>query len=117
MATHNELGNKGEDAAVDFLAAKGFKILERNWREGHLETDIIAMDGDEIVFVEVKTRGDIIFGRPEDALTPRKMNLLVRAADHYLRTKCIDSDARFDLVAISKGPNPYVKHYVGAFRP
>ena len=56
MAIHNELGRWGEDYAADFLAAQGYRIVERNWRFGHHDIDIIASKGNEIVFVEVKTR-------------------------------------------------------------
>lgn len=117
MAKHNELGDEGEMAAVRFLSNKGYVILERNWRENHHEIDIIALDGEEIVFVEVKTRSDIVFGRPEDAITPRKISMLIKAADHYLRMNHIDYDARFDVIAMSKGSTPYIKHYEKAFHP
>ena len=56
MAEHNELGKLGEQLARDFLIAKGYQILEQNWSCGHKEIDIIAMDGNELVIVEVKTR-------------------------------------------------------------
>lgn len=117
MAKHNELGEDGEMAAVRFLADKGYRIIERNWREAHHEVDIIAMDRDEIVFVEVKARTGIVFGRPEDAISARKINMLIRAADCYLRMHRIDNDARFDVIAMSSGPQPYIKHYENAFRP
>ena len=56
MAQHNELGRQGEEIAVKYLLEQGYKILERNWRNQHKEIDIIAMDGEELVIVEVKTR-------------------------------------------------------------
>ena len=56
MAEHNDLGKWGEQVAVDYLQRKGYEILERDWKSGHRDLDIIALDGDTIVFVEVKTR-------------------------------------------------------------
>ncbi|MBO7499129.1 MAG: YraN family protein, partial [Bacteroidaceae bacterium] len=56
MAEHNETGRRGEDLATAFLLSKGYGILERNWKSGRKEIDIIAQDGRDLVFVEVKTR-------------------------------------------------------------
>lgn len=114
MAQHNVLGGKGEDLAADYLVAKGYTILERNWRSGHKEIDIVARNNDEVVFVEVKTRFSEFFGRPEEAITPQKMKLLINAADTYLRERCIDDDARFDVICVVNGS---LRHYEGAFRP
>jgi putative endonuclease len=114
MAQHNVLGGKGEDLAADYLVAKGYTILERNWRSGHKEIDLIARNQDEVVFVEVKTRHSEFFGRPEESVTPRKMKLLISAADTYLRERCIDDDARFDVICVVNGS---LRHYEGAFRP
>lgn len=114
MALHNSTGNSGEDLAADYLVAKGYFIMERNWRSGHKEIDIVARREGVVVFVEVKTRSTEFFGRPEDAITPRKMQLLISAADTYLRENCIDDDARFDVICVTNGS---VRHYEGAFRP
>ena len=73
MATHNELGAWGEELAAAFLRQKGYVIVERNWKMGHRDIDIIAKDDDMMVFVEVKTRRNRVFGEPEDAVDYRKL--------------------------------------------
>ena len=68
MAEHNDLGRLGEQLARDFLIAKGYQILEQNWSCGHKEIDIIAMDGKELVIVEVKTRRVQCLVDPEETV-------------------------------------------------
>ena len=72
MAAHNELGTWGEEMAVRFLERKGYTILERDWKSGHRDIDIIATDGEIIVFVEVKTRRNRMFGEPEEAISTKR---------------------------------------------
>ena len=118
MAQHNDFGTQGEDIAIDFLRRKGYIILDRNWRSGHKEIDIVARKDDTVVFVEVKARANTFYGKPEDAITRRKMHLLVLAADAYLRYNAIDLEVRFDVVAITgTSEKPYIRHYEHAFRP
>jgi putative endonuclease len=117
MAQHNSFGIQGEDIAVDYLRRKGYVILDRNWRSGHKEIDIIARHGDVVVFVEVKMRANDFYGRPEDAVTRQKMHRLVLAADAYIRYYAIDAEVRFDVVSITGSvTKPYIRHYEGAFR-
>ena len=118
MALHNDFGTQGEELAVDFLRRKGYIILDRNWHSGHKEIDIVARHEDTIIFVEVKARAHVFFGNPQDAVTPRKMHLLVLAADAYLRYNAIDLEVRFDIITITGTlEKPYIKHYESAFRP
>lgn len=118
MARHNDFGVCGEDIAIDYLRSKGYVILDRNWRSGHKEIDIVAQQADTIVFVEVKARSNAFFGNPEDAVTRRKMHLLVLAADAYLRCNAIDNEVRFDVIAITGTiDKPYIRHFERAFRP
>lgn len=72
MADHNELGREGEDEALLYLTQKGYTLLARNWRIGHLEIDIVAEWFGEIVFVEVKTRRDEHFAPAAEAVTLHK---------------------------------------------
>lgn len=118
MAQHNDFGSQGEELAADYLRKKGYVILDRNWRSGHKEIDLVVRKDDTIVFVEVKARANAAFAKPEDAVTRRKMHLLVLAADAYLRYNFLDLDVRFDVITI-KGSvqNPIIKHYERAFRP
>jgi putative endonuclease len=84
MAIHNELGKTGEAHAADWLTAKGYTILHRNWRYSHYEIDIIAQKGKKLHFIEVKSRSTDKFGYPEEAVNKKKFKHLQRAADEYL---------------------------------
>ena len=100
MAEHNELGRKGEEAAVTFLKKKGHRIVERNWSFSGYEIDIISEDKEFIVFVEVKTRTSSVWGNPGDAVDERRMRRMIRSASHYLKINGIDKPARFDIVTL-----------------
>ncbi|WP_460774136.1 YraN family protein [Microbacterium sp. GXF7504] len=78
MAAKDELGRAGEQAAATYLAARGWTILDRNWRCTDGELDIVAADGDELVVVEVKTRASDLFGHPFEAVDARKRARLWR---------------------------------------
>lgn len=117
MAQHNKLGSWGEQLVVDYLATQGYAIAERNWRLNHLEIDIVATRGDEIAFVEVKTRrnpGD----NPLQAISPRKINNLCAAANAYLKSKRSRLRPRFDVAAVNGTPDHHTLTYLpDAFRP
>lgn len=100
-----EIGRRGEDAAVDYLRREGYLILERNWRNGRYEIDIIAQRWDEIHFVEVKSRKLGGWTTPEEAITPKKFQSLRRAASLYMALKRIDLEPVFDLCAVETLPN------------
>ncbi len=110
-------GKIGEEIAVKFLSQKGFKILKRNYRYGHGEIDIIAMDGDDLVFVEVKTRASDKFGLPEDSVTFKKRKQLRKIAEAFLQTNKIEfSGCRFDVVSIIlKKGKAEINHIENAF--
>lgn len=117
-AQHNQLGKKGERIARKMLEEKGYQILETNWRNEKDEIDIIAMDGDELVIVEVKTRSSDYFGMPEDAVGYQKEAFLVRATEAYLEENELDCDSRFDIVSIIlKNNEPQLFHIKDAFYP
>ncbi len=118
MANHNLLGIKGEQLAQSFLKQLGYSIIEVNWREQKFEIDIIAIDGNEIVFVEVKTRGTAIFGDPEEAVNQKKQNHLIEGAECYVNEHNIDLEGRFDVVSIILNANQEeIKHIKNAFYP
>jgi putative endonuclease len=98
------LGKKGEDLALLYLRKKGYNLLERNWRFHHKEVDIIATDGCDLVFVEVKTRSSEWFGTPEEAVDYKKQRFLMAAAEAYIRSRNIESNIRFDVVSIILKP-------------
>lgn len=113
-------GNYGEDLAVKFLQEKGYDIVERNYRYGHGEIDIVAKIKDILVFVEVKFRKSLEFGPPELAITRTKQKQVRKIAELYIYDKGekIDfEDARIDVIAILKLPNesPQINHIENAF--
>lgn len=118
MAEHNQLGNKGEDIAREYLAGKGYKILDRNWRHGKGEVDLICKKGDFIVIAEVKTRSTDFFGQPEDAVNKKKQKFLIKAADAYVNQKQIMLEVRYDIISIIiKGRSHTIRHIEDAFYP
>ncbi len=100
MAKHNDLGRLGEEMAVEYLREKGYGVLERNWKLGELEVDIIARVGETVVLVEVKTRSSDWMQRPEEAVDRRRRDRLCRAANAYVKGKRWNGDVRIDIIAI-----------------
>jgi putative endonuclease len=118
MANHNELGRKGEEAAVIYLKAKGHRIVERNWSSYGYEIDIVSEHEGFIVFVEVKTRASSAWGTPEDAVRKRRMRRMIRAASHYLKRNRIDKPVRFDIIALLWNKRQLeIEHIEDAFVP
>ena len=116
MAQHNELGEKGEQAAANFMKNEGYKILKLNWRKHRHEIDIVAEDKEYIVFVEVKTRTSRQWGNPEDFIGKTKIRRIVEAADLYLQLNDIDKPARFDIIsAVWNGEFFDIEHIDDAF--
>jgi putative endonuclease len=100
MAAHNELGRWGEDLAAAFLEEKGYAIVERDWKSGHHDLDIVAKDGSTLVIVEVKTRRNRLYGNPEEAIDYRKRRSLLSAINHYTKSHRIYSNVRFYIISI-----------------
>ena len=95
------LGNKGEEAAVNFLKGKGYKILARNYRTTLGEIDIIAKDKDTLCFIEVKTRRSDRAGLPAEAVSALKQKQISKAALSFLKGKnLLDTKARFDVISV-----------------
>lgn len=114
---HGDIGRYGEDLAHRHLRARGFIIVARNWRppQGGGEIDIIAREGDWLVFVEVKTRAAASIAVPERNIDSEKMRALRRAARDYIRrTNADESKVRFDAVSII---GRSIEHLREAFRP
>ena len=97
-------GSWGEDAAMEWLREQGFYIVERNWRVGHYEIDIIAQRWDTLHFVEVKTRREGALVSPAEVITPRKVRNLISAANHFIQANAIDTEAFLDLVTVEIDP-------------
>lgn len=118
MDRRTDLARAGEEIAVRFLAAKGWRIVGRNVRCGRAgELDIIAERGGVLAFVEVKTRRTQRYGTPGEAVTWRKQARIRSLARLYLmRTKPRASAIRFDVVEVrSGGAHPVVTHLENAF--
>lgn len=116
MAEHNDLGKLGEELAVEFLRKEGYEILETNWNFQKAEIDIIAQKENILAIVEVKTRSSLEFGLPQDFVKPKKIQLLVKAVNEYVITKDLDSEVRFDIIAIHKeGKSFAIEHLMDAF--
>jgi len=96
------IGKWGEQIASDFLLQKGYKIIGKNIRTPHGEIDILAMLDQTLVFIEVKTRTNTIFGNPENALTPRKLLHMETSALFYIQKEEYDGDWQLDAISILK---------------
>jgi len=123
LPDHLRAGLWGERIAERALRHKGYRILGRRVRFGpREELDLVARDGNDLVFVEVKTRASEDYGRPIDAVSPDKQRLLVRAAWGYLRRlgKRRPEYIRFDVVEVigrAEDGEPTVNHIENAFSP
>ena len=111
------LGRWGEDLAAAYLQQHGMIILERNFRGKRGEVDIIARDGNDLVFVEVKTRSSCAFGTPQEAVDRRKQQQIIHLAEIYLQRHPSRLQPRFDVVAVTAAPHaePFVEHLPNAF--
>lgn len=106
-------GIEGENLAVEYLKSKGYKILERNYSSKTGEIDIIAQDRGYIVFIEVKSRDNLNFGRPVESITRQKVRSIIRTAQCYLLYKRKQNSlCRFDVVEVLRGE---VNHIVAAY--
>jgi putative endonuclease len=118
----NPIGIIGEKEAAKILERKGLRVIEHNWRMGHLEVDLIAENKKEIVFVEVKARtstyGNIL---PEEYVDETKRKRIIAAANAYIKYRKIDKLPRFDIIGIlvhpESGEVTYRNHMENAFQP
>ncbi len=100
MGKNNVLGTWGEEKAARFLTEQGYTVLERNFHSRYGEIDLIAENGEFLVFVEVKLRASVSHGLPEETVTPRKQEKLRLTAETYLQAHETDKQPRFDVVAL-----------------
>lgn len=115
MAEHNELGKRGEAYAQNYLHDRNYVILETNYRFNHKEVDIIALDREELVFVEVKTRSE--HTTANDVITENKIEYLREAAEQYVKENNRCEELRFDVMVLyANGLNYEVELIKGAFR-
>ncbi len=113
-----DLGRRGEDAAARFLDRRGYEIVERNWTCSAGEADIVARDGDAVVFVEVKTRSSCEKGFPSEAVDAEKRERYERIAAQFLQGyDAVDVPVRFDIVSIVviSPDRAMIRHHINAF--
>ena len=119
MAEHNDLGKWGENVALAYLLDQGYRLLDRNWHQGHRDLDLIMQQDDTLVIVEVRTRRNNLFMDPEQTVDALKMLSLSKAANAYIRLHRISLNIRFDIVAITGTPSSdfTINHIEDAFYP
>lgn len=121
MAAHNELGKWGEEMAAEYLQQQGYRIIERDWRSGNRDIDIIAQAPDlsTLVFVEVKTRKNEVIMRAADAVNPTKARNIALSANNYIKMRHVDGLLRFDIITIvgTNAQNMKLEHIINAFNP
>jgi len=116
MAIRKNIGDKGEDNAVNFLVANGYEVLQRNYRYGRGEVDIIALKDAIMVFIEVKTRKNAQYGYPETFLSEPQQDRIHLAAEEFVLQKEWQGEIRFDIIAILWDRNePTLDHFKDAF--
>ena len=112
MYSRHILGWKGEDVAVEYLKSLNYNILDRNFicRQG--EIDVIALDGNYVVFVEIKARTSREYGLPSEAVTNTKIKHMMKTAEYYLYIKHLEKEnIRFDVVEVYvKNDKYYINH-------
>lgn len=104
-----QLGEFGEDLALQYLLDKGYNFVERNFTTKHGEIDLILRDKDELVFVEVKTRKSSEFGHPTMAVHSKKLSNVTRAGKKYMEIKNLYEPFRFDIISVL--PNDLIEHF------
>lgn len=116
--TQQELGIYGEHLAQRYLKKKGYKILATNFRFAKLELDIVCYAAGKLIVVEVKTRQTAEIGEPWKAVTRAKQKQIIKAANHYIFTKDVHLETRFDVVSIVHNNfRTDLEHIEDAFSP
>ena len=114
----HEFGRRSEQLACDFLQRRGWQILDRNYRAGHKEIDIVARRGETVAFVEVKARSSLAYGFPSEFVNWKKQAEVARAARAWLQLHVEPNlEYRFDIIAIARDGNSYsLEHLENAWR-
>lgn len=116
MRTTKELGDKGEQLAIDFLLQKNYEMVSKNYRYKRAEIDLIVRKGNCIIFVEVKYRTGVGFGFPEEVIKGSKKKLIQIAAENYVIENDWNQSIRFDIISIiEKGNHLQIEHFEDAF--
>jgi putative endonuclease len=100
MAIHNQTGKEGELRARGYLESNGYIIKDVNWHCRNYEVDIIAQQGNILVFCEVKCRTSSFFGEPETFVSKQKQRNIIKAAECYFKCKQWQGEIRFDIISV-----------------
>jgi putative endonuclease len=118
LASTKEIGEIAEGLAQQYILKLGYKIKDTNWHFGHLELDIVAQDGDQLVIVEVKSRNGIRYEHPSEAVTNTKIKRIVEAAEAYIFEKDLHTETRFDVITVIFFKQSHeLEHFKDAFYP
>jgi putative endonuclease len=112
MASHNQIGIKGEALASDYFLKIGYTVLHKNWRHKRFEVDLIASKNNVLHFIEVKTRRTKNYGLPEDNVTNKKIQNLLNAAEAFLHINPEWKSIQFDILAITMPNNKPVEYFL-----
>jgi len=116
MAIQQETGDKGEELAANYLKSGGYSIVEKNFRAGKSEIDLICQKGKLLVFVEVKTRSNTKFGNPESFVDEAKAAKVMEGAEAYIEINNWSEAIRFDIISIIiDGAKSEIEHFEDAF--
>jgi len=108
---HHDTGKKGEEMAVAWLQTQRFAILQRNWRHARNEIDIIASRDNVLHIIEVKTRSSLLFGHPEESVSKKKINNLLRGARAYMYQNPQWREVQFNILSITILPGQPVEYF------
>jgi putative endonuclease len=109
-----EIGRQGENLAAEFLQAKGWEVISRNFRYGKAEIDLIIKRDDWTIFVEVKTRSSADYGEPEEFVDEFKARKIFEAAEEFIFSTNWTGHVRFDVISIKLGTPPEIIHFEDA---
>lgn len=112
MATHIDVGKRGEKLAELFLANRGHTILHRNWRYGRFELDLVTLKNDMLHIIEVKYRSSNTVALPEDAVNKKKLRSLMQAIDQFLFLNCNYNDFRLDILSITEHAGNNIEYFL-----
>ena len=113
MYERHETGRIGEDISVKYLEQIGYTIIERNFECRQGEIDIIAKDKNEYVFIEVKTRSSVSYGKPKEAVDTTKKKHIYRSAEYYVYLKHLENEpVRIDVIEVYKNQGKFMVHHI-----
>ena len=113
-----ETGRRGEEIALAWLSDRGFRLLDRNWRSGHKELDLVMERADRVHVVEVKTLTPPLLVEPFEKVDALKQSRLISAASRYVSSKQVRKEVQFDVVSVVlDGDQPRVDYIPEAFIP